>query len=170
MKRLSSYGLAGAVFASAYAGVFACSKTTYVDEPDEEPNVHPTREAMDAQLTLSTRPSEGEPFAAALGRAGDDGAGPIAVVQLRAEDAERIAYNLVGFQTRMKHPEQKRVFAMIPGLENAEFLRFGSVHRNTFVDSPRAPGRPWTTASVAPNCHRASTSNRVLRSRNSSGC
>ncbi len=63
---------------------------------------------------------------------------PYAVVQLRPEDLDRSAYNLVGFQTRMKWPEQKRVFALIPGLENAEFLRFGSVHRNTFVDAPAA--------------------------------
>lgn len=62
---------------------------------------------------------------------------PYAVVQLRQEDRAGTAYNLVGFQTRMKWPEQKRVFRMIPGLENAEFERFGSVHRNTFVDSPR---------------------------------
>ncbi|GAB4215849.1 MAG: methylenetetrahydrofolate--tRNA-(uracil(54)-C(5)) -methyltransferase (FADH(2)-oxidizing) TrmFO [Sandaracinaceae bacterium] len=62
---------------------------------------------------------------------------PYAVVQLRPEDEERTAYNMVGFQTRMKWPEQKRVFAMIPGLENVEILRYGSVHRNTFVESPR---------------------------------
>ncbi len=62
---------------------------------------------------------------------------PFAVVQLRQEDAAATAYNLVGFQTRMKWPEQKRVLRMIPGLENAEFQRFGSVHRNTFVDTPR---------------------------------
>jgi methylenetetrahydrofolate--tRNA-(uracil-5-)-methyltransferase len=61
---------------------------------------------------------------------------PYAVVQLRPEDAARTAYNLVGFQTRMKHGEQVRVFRMIPGLENAEFLRLGSVHRNTFVNAP----------------------------------
>lgn len=62
---------------------------------------------------------------------------PHAVVQLRQEDAGATAYNMVGFQTRMKWPEQKRVFRMIPGLQDAEFERFGSVHRNTFVDSPR---------------------------------
>jgi methylenetetrahydrofolate--tRNA-(uracil-5-)-methyltransferase len=62
---------------------------------------------------------------------------PYAVVQLRPEDLDRSAYNIVGFQTRMKWPEQKRVFSMIPGLEQAELLRFGSVHRNTFVDAPR---------------------------------
>ncbi|MCA9604921.1 MAG: methylenetetrahydrofolate--tRNA-(uracil(54)-C(5))-methyltransferase (FADH(2)-oxidizing) TrmFO [Myxococcales bacterium] len=62
---------------------------------------------------------------------------PHAVVQLRQEDKHASAYNLVGFQTRMKHPEQKRVFRMIPGLENAEFERLGSVHRNTYVDAPR---------------------------------
>lgn len=62
---------------------------------------------------------------------------PYAVVQLRQEDQHGLAYNLVGFQTRMKWPEQKRVIRMIPGLENAEFERLGSVHRNTYVDSPR---------------------------------
>jgi methylenetetrahydrofolate--tRNA-(uracil-5-)-methyltransferase len=62
---------------------------------------------------------------------------PYAVVQLRQEDEAGTAFNMVGFQTRMKWPEQKRVFRMIPGLENAEFERLGSVHRNTFVNSPR---------------------------------
>ena len=62
---------------------------------------------------------------------------PHAVVQLRQEDAAGTAFNMVGFQTRMKWPEQKRVFRTIPGLENAEFERLGSVHRNTFVDSPK---------------------------------
>lgn len=62
---------------------------------------------------------------------------PFAVVQLRPEDVHATAYNLVGFQTRMTYPEQGRVFKMIPGLEEAEILRFGSVHRNTFVDAPR---------------------------------
>jgi methylenetetrahydrofolate--tRNA-(uracil-5-)-methyltransferase len=61
---------------------------------------------------------------------------PFAVVQLRQEDEGATAYNLVGFQTRMTWPEQKRVFSMIPGLEKAEFLRLGSVHRNTFVNAP----------------------------------
>jgi methylenetetrahydrofolate--tRNA-(uracil-5-)-methyltransferase len=62
---------------------------------------------------------------------------PFAVVQLRPEDASATAYNLVGFQTRMTWPEQARVFRTIPGLEQAEILRYGSVHRNTFVDAPR---------------------------------
>jgi methylenetetrahydrofolate--tRNA-(uracil-5-)-methyltransferase len=62
---------------------------------------------------------------------------PFAVVQLRPEDVAATAYNLVGFQTRMTWTEQSRVLRMIPGLESAEFLRFGSVHRNTFVDAPR---------------------------------
>ncbi len=61
---------------------------------------------------------------------------PHAVLQLRAENAEKTAFNLVGCQTRMKWPEQKRVFRMIPGLEDAEFERLGSVHRNTFLHSP----------------------------------
>ncbi len=63
---------------------------------------------------------------------------PHAVVQLRQENRHATAFNLVGFQTRLKWPEQKRVLRMIPGLEEAEFERLGSVHRNTYVDSPRA--------------------------------
>jgi methylenetetrahydrofolate--tRNA-(uracil-5-)-methyltransferase len=62
---------------------------------------------------------------------------PFAVVQLRPEDAAATEYNLVGFQTRMTWPDQSRVFRTIPGLEGAEIARFGTVHRNTFVDSPR---------------------------------
>ena len=61
---------------------------------------------------------------------------PFAVVQLRSENREMTAYNLVGFQTRLKWPDQKRVFGMIPGLQHAEFLRYGSIHRNTFINSP----------------------------------
>lgn len=62
---------------------------------------------------------------------------PWAVVQLRKENAEGSLYNLVGFQTNLKFPEQKRVFSMIPGLAHAEFARYGVMHRNTFLDSPR---------------------------------
>ncbi len=65
------------------------------------------------------------------------GKSPHAVVQLRQEDFAATAYNLVGFQTRMTYGSQAQVFKMIPGLEAAEFLRFGSVHRNTFVNAPR---------------------------------
>ncbi|MBQ8092375.1 MAG: methylenetetrahydrofolate--tRNA-(uracil(54)-C(5))-methyltransferase (FADH(2)-oxidizing) TrmFO [Clostridia bacterium] len=61
---------------------------------------------------------------------------PFAAVQLRAENRERTMFNLVGFQTRLKWGEQKRVFSMIPGLESAEFLRYGVMHRNTFLHSP----------------------------------
>ena len=64
------------------------------------------------------------------------GARPHAVVQLRPEDVHGQAYNMVGFQTKLKWPEQKRVFRMIPGLERAEFLRLGSLHRNTFINAP----------------------------------
>lgn len=63
---------------------------------------------------------------------------PWAAVQLRAENAQRTAYNLVGFQTNLTWPEQRRVFRMIPGLAQAEFLRYGVMHRNSFVDSPHA--------------------------------
>ncbi len=61
---------------------------------------------------------------------------PFAVVQLRAEDRARTSFNLVGFQTKLKYPEQGRVFRMIPALRNAEFLRLGSIHRNTYLRSP----------------------------------
>lgn len=62
---------------------------------------------------------------------------PWAVLQLRKENAEGSMYNLVGFQTNLKFSEQKRVFGLIPALENAEYVRFGVMHRNTFIDSPR---------------------------------
>lgn len=62
---------------------------------------------------------------------------PYAVVQLRQDNLEGTLFNMVGFQTRLKWDEQKRVFSMIPGLEKAEFVRFGVMHRNTFIDSPR---------------------------------
>lgn len=62
---------------------------------------------------------------------------PWAVVQLRRENAQGSLYNLVGFQTNLKFPEQKRVFSLIPGLENAEFMRYGVMHRNTFINSPK---------------------------------
>jgi methylenetetrahydrofolate--tRNA-(uracil-5-)-methyltransferase len=60
-----------------------------------------------------------------------------AVVQLRKENKEGTAYNLVGFQTKLTYPEQRRIFKMIPGLENAEFFRLGAIHRNTFINAPQ---------------------------------
>lgn len=62
---------------------------------------------------------------------------PYAVIQLRKENLLGDAFNMVGFQTRLKYPEQKRVFRMIPGFENAEFVHLGSVHRNSFINSPK---------------------------------
>ncbi|MBR5151937.1 MAG: methylenetetrahydrofolate--tRNA-(uracil(54)-C(5))-methyltransferase (FADH(2)-oxidizing) TrmFO [Clostridia bacterium] len=62
---------------------------------------------------------------------------PYAVVQLRQDNAAGSMYNLVGFQTHLKFPEQKRVFSMIPGLENAEFVRYGVMHRNTYLNAPQ---------------------------------
>lgn len=62
---------------------------------------------------------------------------PFAVVQLRQEDRYATMYNMVGFQTRLTWPEQRRVFRMIPGLQRAEFVRYGSMHRNTFLNAPR---------------------------------
>ena len=63
---------------------------------------------------------------------------PYAVVQLRADNAEKTAFNIVGFQTHLMHPEQKRVFGMIPALAKAEYYRYGTMHRNSFI---RSPGR-----------------------------
>jgi methylenetetrahydrofolate--tRNA-(uracil-5-)-methyltransferase len=65
---------------------------------------------------------------------------PWAVVQLRPENRYLTAYNLVGFQTRLAYPEQQRIFAMIPALRRAELLRFGSIHRNTYIDAPARLG------------------------------
>ena len=62
---------------------------------------------------------------------------PWAAVQLRRENAAATLFNIVGFQTNLKFPEQKRVFSMIPGLENAEFMRYGVMHRNSFINSPK---------------------------------
>ena len=62
---------------------------------------------------------------------------PYAVVQLRQDDAEKTLYNLVGFQTHLAFPEQKRVFSLIPGLENAEYVKFGRMHKNTYINSPQ---------------------------------
>jgi methylenetetrahydrofolate--tRNA-(uracil-5-)-methyltransferase len=79
---------------------------------------------------------------------------PCAVVQLRAENREKTALNLVGCQTKLKYGEQDRVFRLIPGLENAEFLRYGSMHRNTFVDAPRVLG-PDLSLRTRPGVHLA---------------
>src|SRR5262249_40067594 len=65
---------------------------------------------------------------------------PWAVVQLRPENRYLTAYNLVGFQTRLAYPEQQRIFQMVPALRRAEFLRFGSIHRNTYIDAPARLG------------------------------
>lgn len=70
---------------------------------------------------------------------------PYAVVQLRKENKEGSAYNIVGFQTNLKFGEQKRVFRLIPGLENAEFARYGVMHRNTFINAPRVLDASFAT-------------------------
>lgn len=69
-----------------------------------------------------------------------EGTRPYAVLQLRREDKEGKLYNLVGFQTHLKFPEQKRVFGLIPGLKGAEYVRYGVMHRNTYVNSPNCIG------------------------------
>jgi methylenetetrahydrofolate--tRNA-(uracil-5-)-methyltransferase len=71
-----------------------------------------------------------------VGLTAPDGRRPYAVAQLRQEDLARSHYNLVGFQSRMKWPEQRRVLRMIPGLEQAEIVRYGQIHRNTFINAP----------------------------------
>ncbi len=93
--------------------------------------------AMRGPMTLSFGPLK--PVGLIDDRVEDDETKPrpYAVVQLRRENLEGTLYNLVGFQTRLKYGEQKRVFKMIPGLENAEFARLGKIHRNSFIDSPR---------------------------------
>lgn len=73
---------------------------------------------------------------------------PWAALQLRAENADGTAYNLVGFQTNLTFGEQKRIFRMIPGLEGAEFFRFGVMHRNTFLDSPHVLDRTFAVPST----------------------
>ena len=73
---------------------------------------------------------------------------PYAVVQLRRDNAEGSIYNLVGFQTHLKWPEQRRVFTMIPALRDAQFLRYGVMHRNTYLDSPRLLDRYYRLKSA----------------------
>ena len=79
-----------------------------------------------------------------VGLADEDGKRPYAVLQLRKENENGTAYNLVGFQTNLKFPEQKRVFSMIPALKNAEFLRYGVMHRNTYIQSPDVLNRDFS--------------------------
>lgn len=77
---------------------------------------------------------------------------PFAVVQLRRDNADGTIYNLVGFQTHLKWPEQRRVFSMIPALRNAEFVRYGVMHRNTYLDSPRLLDRYYRVKKEARVC------------------
>ena len=79
-----------------------------------------------------------------VGLADEDGKRPYAVLQLRKENEAGTTYNLVGFQTNLKFPEQKRVFSMIPALKNAEFLRYGVMHRNTYIQSPEVLNRDFS--------------------------
>ncbi len=79
-----------------------------------------------------------------VGLFGEDGKRPYAVLQLRKENDLGTAYNLVGFQTNLKFPEQKRVFSMIPALHNAEYLRYGVMHRNTYIHAPDVLNRDFS--------------------------
>ena len=74
-----------------------------------------------------------------------NGKRPFAVVQLRQDNLAASHFSLVGFQTHLKWPEQKRIFRMIPGLENAEFIRFGMIHRNTYINGPMVLTDTWQT-------------------------
>ena len=89
---------------------------------------------------------------------------PWAVVQLRQENREKTLYNLVGFQTNLRFPEQRRVFSMIPALKNAEFVRYGVMHRNTFIDSPRLLRRDFFHENTARPvfCRAAHRAGRIL--------
>src|SRR5438093_9018683 len=94
-----------------------------------------TAPRADAAPRADTAPrADAPPRAYARGHSAE----PFAVVQLRQEDRAGQMWNLVGFTTRLKIPDQQRVFRMIPGLERAEFLRYGSVHRNSYINAPRA--------------------------------
>jgi methylenetetrahydrofolate--tRNA-(uracil-5-)-methyltransferase len=73
---------------------------------------------------------------------------PHAVVQLRSEDAAQTAYNMVGFQTRLTWGEQQRIFRQLPGLARAEFIRYGAIHRNTFLNAPRLLGPDMALSST----------------------
>ena len=77
---------------------------------------------------------------------------PYAVVQLRRDNAQGTIYNLVGFQTHLKWPEQRRVFSLIPALKNAQFVRYGVMHRNTYLDSPRLLDRYYRLKSEPRLC------------------
>ncbi len=77
---------------------------------------------------------------------------PYAVVQLRPENAVRSCYSLVACQSRMTWPEQRRIFRMIPGLAEAEFLRLGGVHRNTYLDAPRLIDANSPASEAGPVC------------------
>jgi methylenetetrahydrofolate--tRNA-(uracil-5-)-methyltransferase len=70
---------------------------------------------------------------------------PYAVVQLRQDDAAKTMYNIVGFQTHLKFPEQKRVLRLIPGLENCEIVRYGVMHRNTYINAPKVLNKYYQT-------------------------
>jgi methylenetetrahydrofolate--tRNA-(uracil-5-)-methyltransferase len=91
-------------------------------------------EAMAERGVETLRHGPMKPFGLPDPRTGRE---PYAVVQLRQDDLAKEHYNLVGFQTKLKIGEQKRVFRMLPGLENAEFVRFGMLHRNTYLNGPQ---------------------------------
>ena len=145
-----------AFFASRYGKGGA----DYINCPLDEEEYRAFMEALLRADRAGSRPFEGEPLfegclpIEAMAQRGPDtlrfgpmkpvglinpgtGKRPHAVVQLRSENREGTLYNIVGFQTRLTYHEQKRVFSLIPALKRAEFARFGKMHRNTYIDSPR---------------------------------
>lgn len=131
----------------------------YLNSPLDERQYRDFRKAVLEGREIAARPFEDEKYFEGclpieiLARRGEDtlrfgpmkpvglvdprtGREPHAVIQLRQENREGTMVNMVGFQTKLARPEQERIFRMIPGLEKAEFLRFGSIHRNTFLNSP----------------------------------
>ena len=131
----------------------------YLNCPLNERQYRDFRQAVLEGRSIAARPFEDEKYFEGclpieiLARRGEDtlrfgpmkpvglvdprtGREPYAVIQLRQENREGTLFNLVGFQTKLAWPEQQRIFRMIPGLEKAEFLRFGSIHRNTYINSP----------------------------------
>ena len=120
---------------SAFYNALVTAKTADLHEPDKKVKVF--EGCMPVEIMAARGPDTlcfGPLKPVGLERDGYEK--PYAVVQLRRENTEGESFNIVGFQTHLTFPEQKRVFSMIPGLENAEFLRYGVMHRNTYIESP----------------------------------
>src|SRR3989475_144420 len=162
MRRLGSLVLEAADAARVPGGAaLAVDRVAFADHVQRRVSAHPkitgTRDeatALPSPGVVATGPLTSEALARAIAPPlhatpppvfdalapllSGDSLDPHAVVQLRQEDRAGQMWNLVGFQTRLKIPEQQRVLRLVPGLERAEFLRYGSIHRNSYINSPRA--------------------------------